>query len=67
MPLWGNSDAVEAKPKHFTDAEKLNVYATEKGWVKKVTGTGGRAGRVHYETLVAGNIQGDFGALRDAV
>ncbi len=23
MPLWGNSDAVEAKPKHFTDAEKL--------------------------------------------
>ena len=36
MPLWGNSDAVEAKPKHLTDAEKLNVYATEKGWVKKV-------------------------------
>ena len=30
MPLWGNSDAVEDKPKHFTDAEKLNVYATEK-------------------------------------
>ena len=25
MPLWGNSDAVEAKPKHFTDAEKFNV------------------------------------------
>ena len=23
------------------------------GWVKKTIGTGGRAGRVHYETLVA--------------
>ena len=53
MPLWGNSDAVEAKPKHFTDAEKLNVYATEKGWVKKITGTGGRAGRIQEEVLVA--------------
>ncbi len=37
------------------------------GWAIKTVGTGGRAGRVHYETLVAGNIQGDFGALRDAV
>ena len=53
MPLWGNSDAVEAKPKHLTDAEKLNTYATEKGWVKKITGTGGRAGRIQEEVLVA--------------
>ena len=53
MPLWGNSDAVEDKPKHFTDAEKLNVYATEEGWVKKTTGTGGRAGRVQEEIIVA--------------
>ena len=44
---------VEAKPKHFTDAEKLNVYATEKGWVKKITGTGGRAGRIQEEIIVA--------------
>ena len=59
MPLWGNSDAVEAKPKHFTDAEKLNVYATEKGWVKKITGTGGRAGRIQEEVLVAiGDLSG---------
>ena len=59
MPLWGNSDAVEAKPKHLTDAEKLNVYATEKGWVKKVTGTGGRAGRIQEEVLVAiGDLSG---------
>lgn len=53
MPLWGNSDAVEAKPKHLSDAEKLNTYATEKGWVKKITGTGGRAGRLQEEVLVA--------------
>ena len=59
MPLWGNSDAVEAKPKHFTDAEKLNVYATEKGWVKKITGTGGRANRIQEEVIVA---IGDLGA-----
>ena len=53
MPLWGSSDAVEAKPKHFTDAEKLNVFATEQGWVKKTTGTGGRAGRTFEEVIVA--------------
>ena len=53
MPLWGSSDPVEAKPKHFTDAEKLNVFATEQGWVKKTTGTGGRAGRIQEEIIVA--------------
>ena len=53
MPLWGNSDAVEDKPKHLTDAEKLNTYATEKGWVKKITGTGNRAGIIQEEVLVA--------------
>ena len=53
MPLWGNSDAVEDKPKHLTDAEKLNTYATEKGWVKKITGTGNRAVRIQEEVLVA--------------
>ena len=53
MPLWGNSDAVEDKPKHFAAAEKLNVYATEQGWVKKITGTGGRANRIQEEVIVA--------------
>lgn len=53
MTLWGNSDADEAKPKHFTDAEKLNVFATEQGWVKKTTGSGGRAGRTQEEVIVA--------------
>ena len=60
MPLWGNSDAVEDKPKYLTDADKLNVYATEEGWVKRTVGTGGRAGRGFYETLVAASsISGD--------
>ena len=53
MPLWGNFRMlVEDKPKHFTDAEKLNVYATEQGWVKKTTGTGGRQ-RMQEEIIVA--------------
>jgi len=30
------------------------------GWNKRTAGSGGRAGRVHYETLVAGSsISGD--------
>ena len=34
------------------------------GWVKKTVGTGGRAGRVHYETLVAASsISGDAEAV----
>jgi hypothetical protein len=33
---------------------------THAGWVRRTTGTGGRAGRVQYETLVAmGSITGD--------
>jgi hypothetical protein len=33
---------------------------THAGWVKRTVGTGGRAGRVHYETLVAmSSISGD--------
>jgi hypothetical protein len=32
---------------------------THSGWNLRTAGTGGRAGRVFYETLVAGSIQGD--------
>jgi hypothetical protein len=33
---------------------------THAGWVRRITGTGGRAGRVQYETLVAmGSMTGD--------
>ena len=59
MSLWGATTTDESKPKHLTDAEKRDVYATEEGWVKRTTGTGGRAGRVHEETLVAiGDLTG---------
>ena len=34
MALWGNTDADEAKPKWLTAAQKEDVYATDKGWVK---------------------------------
>lgn len=38
----------------------LSGKVTHAGWVKRTVGTGGRAGRVHYETLVAmGSIDGD--------
>jgi len=36
------------------------THVTHAGWVRKTVGTGGRAGRVHYETLVAmGSINAD--------
>ena len=59
MSLWGASTTDESKPKHLTDAEKRDVYATKEGWVKRTAGTGGRAGRVHEEILVAiGDLSG---------
>lgn len=37
------------------DTTETGVTAgvTHAGWVKRTTGSGGRAGRVHHETLVA--------------
>ena len=32
---------------------KRDMQGAHLGWVKRTVGTGGRAGRVHYETLVA--------------
>ena len=41
-----------------TGESRSNIAHT--GWVRRTVGTGGRAGRVHYETLVAmGSIDGD--------
>jgi hypothetical protein len=43
-----------------TDGDSDNRDLAHTGWVKKTVGTGGRAGRVHYETLVAASsISGD--------
>ena len=37
-----------------------STKVTHAGWVRRTVGTGGRAGRVQYETLVAaGSIAGD--------
>lgn len=57
---------------YFEKVEKATATATAKlgadvvgaghhsGWVRRTVGTGGRAGRIHYETLVAmGSITGD--------
>ena len=43
-----------------TDGDNNESEVAHIGWVKKTVGTGGRAGRVHYETLVAASsISGD--------
>ena len=42
------------------EAGESRSNITHAGWIRRTTGTGGRAGRVHYETLVAmGSITGD--------
>ena len=33
MPLWGNSDSDESKPKWLTDEQKKDVFANLSGWV----------------------------------
>lgn len=41
-----------------------NPHGGHAGWVIRTAGTGGRAGRVHIETLVAmGSMTGDGGAV----
>jgi hypothetical protein len=41
-----------------------NAKGGHAGWVIRTAGTGGRAGRVHIETLVAmGSMTGDGGAI----
>ena len=35
MSLWGASDSDESKPKNLTTAEKLEVSASAKGWIRE--------------------------------
>ena len=35
MSLWGASDTDESKPKNLTTAEKKEVFASAKGWVRE--------------------------------
>lgn len=57
--LWGNTVfGVSATEKANTSNDGIKI--THAGWVAQTIGTGGRAGRVFYETLVAnGSISGD--------
>lgn len=71
MPLWTNIDNEAGKPKYLNEADKAatlgidvaeaaNIEVTHAGWVLAKTGSGGRAGRVFNETLVAmGSMTGD--------
>ena len=65
MPLWGNSDSDESKPKNLTTAEKKEVFATNSGWVREAgsawSGNGNTA--ADPEVLVAvGGLAGSIGA-----
>ena len=55
MSLWGATDSDESKPKNLTTAEKLEVSASAKGWVREA-GTilsGNDNARATPEVLVA--------------
>jgi hypothetical protein len=56
--------AVDATEMAYANTDTSEAHAvTHAGWVLRKEGTGGRAGRVQYETLVAGgSISGDTDA-----
>jgi hypothetical protein len=77
MALWSNVDEAAGKPKNLSTAEKTVTFGvdtaevaaersqgtpvTHAGWVLRTEGTGGRAGRVFHETLVAmGSMSSDL-------
>jgi hypothetical protein len=77
MALWSKTDEAAGKPKFLTTAEKTVTFGvdaaeaaaeasqgtpvTHTGWVLRTTGSGGRAGRVFNETLVAmGSMTSDL-------
>lgn len=53
-----NVYGVDASEMQFANTTEA-VGVTHTGWNKRTVGTGGRAGRVFYETLVAGGISND--------
>ena len=65
MPLWGNTDADESKPKWLTTAQKKEVYANAEGWVVEAgsTMTGNDNTNADPEILVAiGGLTTNIGA-----
>lgn len=61
------SENIDADVIYGADTTEVGIAGEGKriahaGWVKRTAGSGGRAGRIHYETLVAmGSISGDAG------
>lgn len=63
MALWSKVDEEAGKPKYLSSADKANTVGINPqeaaangltaGWNLKTVGTGGRAGRVFHEVLVA--------------
>lgn len=56
----GSEVISDGTPVGYSEWVSGEQHITHAGWVKKTVGTGGRAGRVQYETLVAmGSMIGD--------
>lgn len=65
MGLWGASDSDENKPKNLTTAEKKEVFANTKGWVREAGSalTGNDNTSADEEVLVAiGGLSAALGA-----
>ena len=65
MSLWGATDSDESKPKNLTTAEKKEVFATSKGWVREAGSilSGNDNTSATPEVLVAiGDLQTSLGA-----
>jgi hypothetical protein len=76
MSSWKNTDETSSKPKFVSTGELDIVFGVSAdeavserdsgnpvghtGWVRRTTGTGGRAGRTSTEVLVAGSMSGDL-------
>ena len=63
MPLWGNSDADESKPKWLTDEQKKDVFANLSGWVVE----GGSTMTGNDNTNAAPEILCCVGGLADSI
>jgi len=65
MGLWGASDSDESKPKNLTTAEKKEVFANTKGWVREAgsSASGNDNTSADEEVLVAiGGLSSSLGA-----
>ena len=65
MGLWGATDADESKPKNLTTAEKKEVFANTKGWVREAgsSASGNDNTSANEEVLVAiGGLSSSLGA-----